>query len=152
MCSSMKRCTRAMSALVLSLCSKITGLAPGRKGLGSGLEDHDAGEAGRAIDLAVAEAGALDLAAFGPATQLLDVLVDLAQARGADRLAARQAAAVGVDRQLAADPGCAFGDQLLLLAVGAEAVLGHVHDLGAGLGVLDLGHVDLRWADPGHLE
>jgi ABC-type dipeptide/oligopeptide/nickel transport system permease subunit len=36
----------------------------------------------------------------------------------------------------------------ILLAVLAQAVFGHVHDLGARLGVLDLGDVDLAGADP----
>jgi hypothetical protein len=43
-------------------------------------------------------------------------------------------------------------DHVLLLAVLAEAVLGHVHDLGAGLGVLQLGEVDVLGAHAGHLE
>jgi hypothetical protein len=53
--------------------------------------------------------------------------------------AVRGAAAIGVDRQAPVDLGAALGDQLLLLAVRAEAGLGHVHDLGAGFGVLQLG-------------
>ena len=40
----------------------------------------------------------------------------------------------------------------LLLAVRAEAGLGEVHDLGAGLGVLELGDVDVGGADAGLLE
>src|SRR4051812_47633908 len=150
MCSSMKRWTRAMSARVFWLCSKIT--AGLRRKWGSGFQDHDAGKSGGAVDLAVAKAGAFDLTAFGAAAQLLDVLVDLAQAGRADRLAAGQAPAVGVDRQGAAETGRALGDQLLLFAVGAEAVLGHMHDLGAGLGVLDLGDADVLRPDAGHLE
>ena len=43
-------------------------------------------------------------------------------------------------------------DQVLLLAVGAEPALGEVHHLGAGLGVLHLGDVDLVRTDAGHLE
>ena len=43
-------------------------------------------------------------------------------------------------------------DQLLLLAVLAQAGLGEVHDLGAGLGVLQLGDVDVVGADAGLLE
>ena len=41
------------------------------------------------------------------------------------------------------------GEKLLLLAVGAEAVLGHVDDLGAGIGVLELDDVDVLGPDPG---
>ena len=43
-------------------------------------------------------------------------------------------------------------DQRLLLAVLAEAGLGEVHDLGAGLRVLQLGDVDVLGADAGLLE
>ena len=66
------------------------------------------------------------------ATQLLDELVHLAQTRGADRLAVRDQAAVGVDGQPAADLGHAVGEQGLLLAVLAQSRLGHVNDLGSG--------------------
>ena len=76
----------------------------------------------------------------------------LAQPGRADRLAVGQAAAVGVDRQPAADLGLAGQDQLLLLAVRAQTGLGHVHQLGAGLGVLDLGDVDIAGPDAGLLE
>ena len=69
--------------------------------------------------------------------------IDLAQPAGADRLAVGDQAAVGVDRQPAADLELAVGDQPLLLAVLAEAALGEVHQLGPGLGVLQLGDVDL---------
>ena len=41
---------------------------------------------------------------------------------------------------------------MLLLAVLAEAVLGHVHDLRAHLGVLELGEVDVLRAQARHLE
>ena len=44
------------------------------------------------------------------------------------------------------------GDQLLLLAVRAQPGLGQVHDLGAGLGVLELGDVDVVGPDTGLLE
>ena len=49
------------------------------------------------------------------------------------------------------DLGGAVGDQLLLLAVGAEAVLGHVDHLGAGVGVLELDDVDVLGPDAGLL-
>src|SRR5581483_3791963 len=60
-----------------------------------------------------------------------------------------QAAAVGVDRQGAADVGDAPGQPLLLLAVLAQAALGEVHDLRAGIGVLELGHADVVGTDAG---
>src|SRR5436190_17453869 len=124
----MNCCTRSMSRLVSSSCSKITSRLPCGSLCCLGFQDHDAGQAGRAVDLAVAELRALDLAAVGAAAQLLDVLVDLPQARGADRLATGQAAAVGVHRQPTTQAGLALSQHPLLLAVGAEAVLGHVHD------------------------
>ena len=52
---------------------------------------------------------ARDLVLAGVAAQLQHVLVDLAQSRGADRLAIGQAAAVGVDREPAVDLGVAVG-------------------------------------------
>ena len=65
----------------------------------SGREDRDAGGAGRAVELRVADlriAGHLPVA--GLAAQLQHDLVHLPQARRADRLAVRDEAAVGVDR------------------------------------------------------
>ncbi len=47
---------------------------------------------------------------------------------------------------------CPREDQLVLLAVRAETGLGHVHQLRAGLGVLDLGDVDLVGSDARRLE
>ena len=49
--------------------------------------------------------------------------------------------------QPAVDLQRAVGDERLLLAVGAEAVLGEVDHLGAGVGVLQLDHVDVLGAD-----
>ena len=46
----------------------------------------------------------------------------------------------------------AGGDQLLLITVGAKAVLSQMDDLGAGIGVLQLDHVDVLGTDPGLLE
>ncbi len=45
------------------------------------------------------------------------------------------------------DLGGAIGHQLFLLAVGAQARLSHVDDLGAGVGVLQLGDVDVLGSD-----
>ena len=87
------------------------------------------------------------LTVAGLTAELAHELVDLAQARGADRLTVGDEAAVGVDRHGAVDLGGAVGDELLLVAVGAEAVLGHVDDLRAGVGVLELDHVDVLGPD-----
>ena len=49
---------------------------------------------------------------------------------------------------LAADlPADTAERDAFLLAVGAETVLGHMHDLSAGLGILQLGQVDILRAD-----
>ena len=80
-----------------------------------------------------------DLSIARLAPQLGDDLVHLAQAGGADRLAVRDAATVGVDRQPAVDLSLAASNHRHLLAVLAEAALGEVHDLRAALGVLQLG-------------
>ena len=79
-------------------------------------------------------------------------LVHLSDARCADGLTVGEQSAVGVDRQAAGDLGVAASDHLLLLAVLAEPVLGHVHDLRAHLGVLELGDVDVVGTDAGQLE
>ena len=116
------------------------------------LEDRDAGGAGGAVELGVADlrvAGHLPVA--GLAAELAHDLVDLAQPRRADRLAVGDEPAVGVHRQRAVDLGGAVGDQRLLLAVGAEAVLGQVDHLGAGVGVLQLDDVDVLGTDARHL-
>src|SRR5204863_3717309 len=88
-----------------------------------------------------------DLTLPGLTAELGDDLVHLAQAGGTDRLAVGDAAAVGVDREPAADLGLTGRDQRLLLAVLAEATLREVHDLGAALGVLELGDVDVLGSD-----
>ena len=79
--------------------------------------------------------------------QLQDAFVDLPQTRGADRLAVRQAAAVGVDGQTARNVCLTLTQQDLLLAVSAETVFSHVHDLGSGLGVLQLGNINVLIAE-----
>ena len=60
--------------------------------------------------------------------------------------------AIGVDGNPAADLELAPRHESVLLAVGAEPALGEVHQLGAGLGVLQLGDVDLARADPRRFE
>ena len=124
-----------------------------REQLAQVLSDRARAHSGRAVDLGEADPrGPRDLALAGLAAQLEHDLVHLAQPRGADRLAVGQAAAVGVDRQPPADARGAALDQRLLLAVLAQAGLGEVHDLGAGLGVLQLGDVDVLRADARLLE
>ena len=70
------------------------------------------------------------------------------QARCANRFATGKAAAVGIDRQLAADLGPAIGEPFFLFAILAKAVLGHVHDFGAAFSVLQLRDIDILGADP----
>ena len=85
--------------------------------------------------------GILHLALARLPTQLEHVLVHLTKARRTDRLAVGQASTIGVDRQTAADLGLAELDHVLLGTVLAQPSLGHVHHLGATLGVLDLGEI-----------
>ena len=83
------------------------------RGLSAG-DDADAGGAGGAVELGVADLRvAGDLAVAGLAAQLLDEFVDLAQARRTDRLAVGDQAAVGVDRQRAVDVRRPVGEQSL---------------------------------------
>ena len=91
-------------------------------------------DAGRTIN--VGERGGADRRAPGArrrrAAQLDHRLVDLAQPRGADRLAVGQAAAVGVDRQRARRSRCTPARIRSSCSPSrAEAALGQVHDLGA---------------------
>ena len=86
------------------------------------------------------------------AAQLQHDLVHLAHPRRADGLAVGDEPAVGVDGKPSADLGRARLDQRLLLAVGAEPGLRHVHDLGAGLAVLELRDLHVARRDAGLLE
>src|SRR5262249_48004934 len=114
------------SAATRSACSTSTSSPEELAG-----EDGDAGGAGRTVELGVADLGvARHLAVAGLTAQLAHPLVDLAQPRRADRLAVGDEPTVGVDRHRAVDLGRAVGDQRLLVAVGAEAVLRHVDHLG----------------------
>ena len=81
------------------------------------------------------------------AAQLRHDLVDLAQAGGAHRLAVRQAAAVGVDRQPAVDPRRARRVQVDLLAVLASRTRPD-GSAPPALRVLHLDDVDLGRPDP----
>src|SRR6185312_1374040 len=117
------------------------------------LQDHHCRNTGGTVHMAVRVPDlTCYLARAACAAQLDYVLVHLPQARGADRFAAGKAATVSVDRQSAVQPRAPLGKPLLLIAVYAEAVLGHMHDLGAGLGVLQLCNVDLLRADARRLK
>src|SRR5581483_11976861 len=97
-------------------------------------KDRDACGAGCAVELGVADgrvAGHLPVA--GLTAQLQHDLVHLAQPGRTDRLAVRGEPAVGVDRQTAVDLELTARDQRLLLAVRAEAVLGQMDHLRAGV-------------------
>ena len=89
------------------------------------------------------------LLAEGAALQLSHDLVDLTEARCADRLAIRDAAAIGIHRKSAACTVVASGITGALLARGAQARLRQVDDLGTALGVLQLGNVDILGAHAG---
>src|SRR6266536_308238 len=107
----------------------------------------------RAVDMRECDLGlAGDLPVAGIASELDDALVDLPEARRPDRLAVRDAAAVGIDREPAADLRRAGREQRLLLAVLAEPRLGHVHHLGPALRVLELCDVDVPGSNAGALE
>ena len=86
------------------------------------------------------------------AAQLHTDLVDLAQTRGAHRLAIGETAAVGVDRQMAVNASCTVAQQLFLLAVFTEAILSHVNNFGAAVGVLQLDNIYVFGADSSELE
>ena len=92
------------------------------------------------------------LPAASVTAQLQAVFIHLAQAGGTDRLAIGNAAAVGIDRQTAVDARFTARDQILLLAMRAKAVLGHMNDFGAGIGVLQLSDIDFRGSHTGHRE
>src|SRR4051795_6304364 len=106
----------------------------------SGGQDGARADSWGAVDVGEGGSGvAGDLAGACLAAQLQDALVDLAEAGGADGLAVGEAAAVGVHGNGAADLGGSFLDELLLVAVVAQAALGEMDELRAGLGVLKLG-------------
>ena len=83
-----------------------------------------------------ADARVLDLAPAGLAAQLRHQLVDLREAGGAGRVAARDQPAVGVERDAAAERGLLLLDELLRLALGAEAEQLVVLELLVGEGVV----------------
>lgn len=84
-----------------------------------------------------------DLLAEGPALQLGHDLVDLAKTRGSNRLPVRDAAAIGVDRQSTTGEVVAVEVAGALIPWSTKARLGKVHDLGAALGILHLGDLNI---------
>ena len=86
----------------------------------------------------------------GAALQLVHDLVNLPQTGGADRLAVGDQPAIGVDRQPATDFRGTLRNPLLLLAIRAEPVLGHVNQLGSGVRVLQLRDLDVFGTDARH--
>tara|TARA_B100001765_G_C19420841_1_gene301040 strand:+ start:437 stop:871 length:435 start_codon:yes stop_codon:yes gene_type:complete len=85
-------------------------------------------------------------------SELQDILIDLPETRSSDGFTVGETTTVRVDRESAADLGLPPGDDLFLITVPAQAVLGHVHDLCARLRVLQLGKVHIGGTDSRHLE
>src|SRR6476619_5593103 len=87
------------------------------------------------------------------AAQLAHRLQDLGQAAAVDGMVGAEAAAVGVERQLA-DTGnqVAVGDELAALALLAEAEVLELHQHRDGKAVVDRGVFDVLWCDAGFLE
>jgi hypothetical protein len=97
-----------------------------------------------------ADLGVLHLALAGFAAQLGDALVDHPHAAGADRVAERFETAARVDRDVTAEGGAPFVNELAALALGAEAEVFDVGELGPGEAVVHLGEVDVLRRDAGH--
>src|SRR6185503_12097903 len=90
---------------------------------------------------------------MGFAAQLADRLEDLGHATAVDRMVAAEAAAVGVERQLAdARNQIAVGDELAALALLAEAEVFELHQHGDGEAVIDRRVLDILWRDAGLFE
>ena len=77
--------------------------------------------------------------------------MDLAQAGGADGLAVGDESAVGVDRKPAADPVAPSASSRSWSPSAQNPFSAMWIDLGPGVGVLQLDHVDVPRADPGLL-
>jgi len=86
------------------------------------------------------------------ASQLQHGLVHLAESRGPDWLTVGDTSSVSVDRESSPDLGRARCDERVLLAVLAQTAFGHVHDLRACFGVLDLDDVHIAGFDAGLVE
>src|SRR3974390_336541 len=92
----------------------------------SGGENRHGRHPRRPIDLRVSNLRcARHLAGPGLAPQLAYKLVDLTKPRRSYRFPVCDQATVSVDRQGPADLGCPLLDELLLISVGAKAVLCH---------------------------
>src|SRR5580698_4107277 len=87
------------------------------------------------------------------AAQLPHRLENFGHAAAVDRMVAAQAAAIGVEWQLA-DAGnqVAVGDELAALALLAEAEVFELHQYRDGEAVIDRGVFDIFRRDPGFLE
>ena len=93
-----------------------------------------------------------DLSGSAFAAKLNTYLIHLAQSRGTDRLSVRKTAAIGVNRHVAIDSGVPVHNQMRLFAMLAKAVLGHMHDLGATFGILQLQHIHVFGPDAAEFE
>ena len=98
-----------------------------------------------------ADLRAFDLSRACLAAEVPDDLDDVGDAGGAERVALGEQAAAGVDRDLAADLGRAFVDQLAGLALAAEAEVLVVQELGGGEAVVQLDLAEVLGADAGLL-
>ena len=78
--------------------------------------------------------------------------MNLSETRGANGLAIRETAAIGVDRQPAADLSDTICQPLLLITVCAKTVFRHVHDFGADFGVLQLRNINIFRSDAGQFK
>src|ERR1700756_21070 len=88
---------------------------------------------------------------FSP--QLPDRFEDLGHAAAIDRVIAAQAAAIGIERQLAdTRDEIAIGDKLAALALLAETEVLELHQNRDGEAVVDRGVFDVLWRDAGFLE
>src|SRR5687768_10104640 len=109
---------------------------------------HDGGGAGAPDVVRESDAGALDLAVAGGATQVPHDLAHLRDAGGAGRVTARLQAAGRVDDELAPVRGAAVGGGLATFALLDEAEVLDGQDLADGVGVMNLRELDVRRADP----
>src|SRR5512144_2631946 len=111
-------------------------------------QHDDAGDGAGAADVVgEADLGLFHLALATLAAQLGDAFVDHAYAAGADRVTERFETATRIDRDVTAEGGAALVHQLAALALGAEAEVFDVGELGPGEAVVDLGEVDVLWCD-----
>ncbi len=118
-------------------------VCPENEGAGGG--ERAAG----AVDAGQFRAGDLTLAAF--AAELADGL-DQKKHPVHPRVGVREAAAVGVEGEVAAGGGALAGDEGAALALFADAQRFPCDERGLGERVVDLGHVDVIVTDSGHLE